>query len=148
MDFIKKNLGMLLCCCSAVLAALVFAFMAGTGASVTLFGYTGASSLYKIMGMDDGRGAGPIVGMVFEIIVLLGAACLAVLPLLKKSLGYEHFISLGLSVFALVAGIMYFCTTSIIGGGDIGWAAVICGIIGILQFLALACNGALKFLKK
>ena len=145
MEFIKKNLSLLLCGCAAILAVLIFPFMAGTGA--TWLGFEG--SVYKVMG--DGNGVA-VTAFIFEIIVLLCSACLAVLPILKKSFGIEHFISMGVAVIALVAGILFFCIAAYYGTKytkvSLGWGSVVCGIIGIIQAIVLCCNGALKFIKK
>lgn len=147
MEFIKKNLNLLLCGCALILAILVFPFMAGTGAS--WLGFEG--SVYELMSAGDGN-AVAITALIFNIIVLLGSCALVVLPMLKKTLGFENIISLGLALIALIAAILFFCIASYYGTKytkvSLGWGSVLSGIICILQFIALGVNGALSFLKK
>ena len=147
MEFIKKNLSLLLCGCATILAILVFPFMAGTGA--TWLGFEG--SVYDLISTGDGN-AVAITALIFNIIVLLGACTLTVLPILKKSLGIEKYCSAAIALIALVAAILFFCVASYYGTKytkvNLGWGSIICGILCLIQAIGLCVNSLLSFLKK
>ena len=132
----KKNLNLIVLCGSLFLAVLVFAFMALPG--ITLFGEN-AGSVYDCL--DEG---GVTATFILFIIGFLAGACACAIKLLNVKFKYGFLVAFGGALLLLVAGILYFCTTSIVGGGSLAAGAVLCGLLSIFAALGLCFYGALE----
>lgn len=135
----KKHLNLILLGCAVFFAALIFALMAAPGITVSLFGATGKASVYDCL-----ENGGTLAAFIIFIVGFVTAACLLVVEVLKMSIKYEAFVAFFAALLLLVAGILFFCTASIAGGGDLGVGAILCGIFGILSALALCFYGGVK----
>ena len=152
MEFIKKNLQPLSLGIAALFSLLVLVFM-------SLAGYVwGNASLtvYECMTHNGGDGSefGLILALIFTIICLVVAFALAAMALLGKELSFAKWLQLGAAVLALVAGILFFCTVSmvesdaILSVGKLGVGAILAGIFSILNVLLFACAPVMELIKK
>ena len=137
----KKYFDLIVFGSAALLAVLVFPFMA-------LPGLTGELPIlgrisYTVYECLDGKG-GLIVALIFTCLALAYACGYLVLKFLKIHHDLIDYASCLAGLFALVAGILYFCTPAFFNGGSIGVGAVFCGIFDVLSGLALMFFGALK----
>ena len=152
MDFVKKNLQPLSLGIAALFSLLVLVFM-------SLAGYVwGNASLtvYECMTHNGGDGSefGLILALIFTIICLVVAFALAAMALLGKELSFAKWLQLGAAVLALVAGILFFCTVSmvesdaILNVGKLGVGAILAGIFSILNVVLFACAPVMELIKK
>ena len=130
----KKNLNLIVLLGSLFFAALVFAFMALP--AIALGGLD--SSFYNIL--EDG---GPLATFILFLVGFLAGACACVIKLLNMKFKYGHFVAFGGALLLLVAGILFFCGVSFIGGNGLGAGSVFCGIFSILAALGFCFYGCL-----
>ncbi len=135
----KKNLNLIVLLGSLFFAALVFAFMALP--AIALGGLD--SSFYNIL--EDG---GPLATFILFLVGFLAGACACVIKLLNMKFKYGHFVAFCGALLLLVAGILFFCTASFVGG-DLAVGSILCGILLVFAALGLCFYGALegKFIK-
>ena len=141
----KKYLDVISLGCSVLLNALLFAFMALPG----LIGVAGEKySVYSCLSGDtfysDGVCGGLLVALILLILALCAGLFLCALIFLNKKLGFTMLIALGAGLFLLIAGILFFCTSSFIGYGSLGVGSVLSGIFAILAGLGYVFYGAIK----
>ena len=123
----KKNLNLILLGGSLFLSALIFALMAAPGVTVTILGATGKASVCDCL-----ENTGTLIAFILFIVAFLALAFALCVDLLKIKFDFNMFLALGAALLLLVAGILFFCTASINGGGDLGIGAIFCGILAIL----------------
>lgn len=145
MDFIKKNLKVLLLGVAALFALLCFATMAGEGVHASanlgsLGTLSGGRSLYDLIG--DGNGCA-VTALIFVILSVVGSLGLAACECLKVKLPFKWIIGAAFAVLAIVGAIMFFCvpaaTETDIGIGVGGVFS------GIFQILVAGAFGAFTF---
>ena len=113
--------------------------------TVTLLGTKVTTSIYK---MFENSGI-LVVAMVFVIIALLALAFALLVEFKLVSFKFAGFVLLGVALFALLAGIFYFCAcTGDYDGCDLGIGAVLCGLLSIFAAGAAGFVGCMKVLKK
>ena len=139
----KKYLNTLCLGCSAFFLVLNFAFMALPGA--TLLDGTFKASIYD---MFKGN-AILVVAMVFVIIALLAVVFALLVEFKLFDFKFTGFVLLGAALFALLAGIFYFCAC----GSDykdwvLGVGAVLCGLLSIFAAFGAGFIGCKKVLNK
>lgn len=141
----KKYLNVICLGCAALFLLLNFAFMALPGATVTLLGTKATTSIYK---MFENSGI-LVVAMVFVIIALCALAFALLVEFKLVSFKFAGFVLLGVALFALLAGIFYFCAcTGNYDGCDLGIGAVLCGLLSIFAACGAGFVGCMKILKK
>ena len=141
----KKYLNVICLGCAALFLLLNFAFMALPGATVTLLGTKVTTSIYE---MFENSGI-LVVAMVFVIIALLALAFALLVEFKLVSFKFAGFVLLGVALFALLAGIFYFCAcTGNYDGYTLGVGAVLCGLLSIFAAGAAGFVGCMKVLKK
>ena len=141
----KKYLNTLCLGCSAFFLVLNFAFMALPGATLTVFGATAKESIY---GMLEDSGI-LVVAMVFVIIALLAVVFALLVEFKLFDFKFAGFVLLGAALFALLAGIFYFCAcTGNYDGADLGVGAVLCGLLSIFAAFGAGFIGCKKVLNK
>lgn len=120
--------------CAALLTFICFFIPFGAGLSGSFFGATLSVSLYSLT-FGDGLLAGDLVAWILMLLAFIcfGGA-IALKYLVKEDLCNVGTSAIG-SVLALVAAILYFCTSAFNGGGDLGVAAIFNGILLILAAL-------------
>jgi Na+/proline symporter len=90
-----------------------------------------------------------VVAMVFVIIALLAIAFALLVELKVVDFKFAGFVLLGAALFALLAGIFYFCAcTGDYDGCDLGIGAVLCGLLSIFAAGGAGFVGCMKVLKK
>ena len=152
MEFIKKNLQPLTLGIATLFSLLVLVFM-------SLAGYVWGNaslSVYQCMTHDGGDGSefGLILALIFTILCIVIAFVLVAITLLNKELPFAKWIQLGAAVLALVAGILFFCTVSmvesdsILSVGKLGAGAILAGIFSILNAILFACAPVMELIKK
>ncbi len=141
----KKYLNNICLGCSAFLLILNFAFMALPGATVTIFGTKATASIYKML--EDS--AILVFAMVFVIIALLAVLFALLVEFKIIKFKFTGFVLLCAALFALLAGIFYFCaTTGNYDGFNLGVGAVLCGLLSIFAGCSACFVGCKKVLKK
>ena len=135
----KKYLNLILLGCSALFAALIFAVMAAPGVTASAFGLTAKASVYDCL--DNG---GTLAAFIIFIVGFVTALCLLGVEALKVKIKYEAIVAFFGALLLLVAGILFFCTASIAGGGDLGVGAILSGIFAIIAALSLCFYGGVK----
>ena len=141
----KKYLNLICVGGAAFFLLLNFAFMALPGATVTLFGSKATESIY---GMFENSGI-LVVAMVFVIIALCAIAFALLVEFKVVDFKFAGFVLLGAALFALLAGIFYFCAcTGNYDGCDLGIGAVLCGLLSIFAACGAGFVGCMKVLKK
>ena len=141
----KKYLN--LCCLggAALFLLLNFAFMALPGATITILGSKGKTSIYEML---ENSGI-LVVAMVFVIIALCALAFALLVEFKLVAFKFAGFVLLGVALFALLAGIFYFCAcTGDYEGFDLGVGAVLCGLLSIFAACGAGFVGCMKVLKK
>ncbi len=141
----KKYLNTICLGCAAFFLLLNFAFMALPGATVTILGTKGKASIYE---MFEHSGI-LVVAMVFVIIALLAIAFALLVEFKLFDFKFAGFVLLGAALFALLAGIFYFCAcTGDYEGFDLGIGAVLCALLSIFAAGGAGFVGCMKVLKK
>lgn len=141
----KKYLNTICLGCAAFFLLLNFAFMALPGATLTLFGSKGTVSIYKMFE----NSAILVIAMVFVIIALLAIVFALLVEFKLFDFKFAGFVLLGAALFALLAGIFYFCAcTGDYDGCDLGIGAVLCGLLSIFAAGGAGFVGCMKVLKK
>lgn len=141
----KKYLNTICLGCAAFFLLLNFAFMALPGATVTIFGSKGTVSIYKMFE----NSAILVIAMVFVIIALLAIVFALLVEFKLFDFKFAGFVLLGAALFALLAGIFYFCAcTGDYDGCDLGIGAVLCGLLSIFAAGGAGFVGCMKVLKK
>lgn len=141
----KKYLNLICVGGAAFFLLLNFAFMALPGATVTLFGSKGTVSIYE---MFEHSGI-LVVAMVFVIIALCAIAFALLVEFKVVDFKFAGFVLLGAALFALLAGIFYFCAcTGDYDGCDLGIGAVLCGLLSFFAAGGAGFVGCMKVLKK
>ena len=141
----KKYLNTICLGCAAFFLLLNFAFMALPGATVTIFGSKGTVSIYKMFE----NSAILVIAMVFVIIALLAIVFALLVEFKLFDFKFAGFVLLGAALFALLAGIFYFCAcTGDYDGCDLGIGAVLCGLLSIFAAGGAGFVGRMKVLKK
>ena len=141
----KKYLNTICLGCAAFFLLLNFAFMALPGATVTIFGSKGTVSIYKMFE----NSAILVIAMVFVIIALLAIVFALLVEFKLFDFKFAGFVLLGAALFALLAGIFYFCAcTGDYDGCDLGIGAVLCGLLSIFAAGGAGVVGCMKVLKK
>ena len=141
----KKYLNTICLGCAAFFLLLNFAFMALPGATVTIFGSKGTVSIYKMFE----NSAILVIAMVFVIIALLAIVFALLVEFKLFDFKFAGFVLLGAALFALLAGIFYFCAcTGDYDGCDLGIGAVLCGLLSIFAAFGAGFVGCMKVLKK
>ena len=136
----KKNLNLIVLCGSLFLAVLVFAFMALPALSANLIIATAKPSFYDLLG-DYG---GTVATLILFIVGFLAGVCACAIKLLNVKFKYGFLVAFGGALLLLVAGILYFCTASIVGAGSLAAGAVLCALLSIFAALGLCFYGALE----
>ena len=136
----KKHLNLLVLCGSLLFAVLNFAFLAGA-AVVAKSGsiVIKSDSVYACLG----DATGTLIAFILFLLGFLAAAALLVLALMKKNIKFDLIIAFCAGLFLLVAGVLFFCGVSFIGGNGLGAGSVLCGIFSILAALGMCFYGAL-----
>lgn len=141
----KKYLNLICLGGAAFFLLLNFAFMALTGAYVTLLGSKVTETVY---GMLE-NSAILVIAMVFVIIALLSIAFALLVEFKVVDFKFAGFVLLGAALFALLAGIFYFCAcTGDYDGATLGIGAVLCGLLSIFAAAGAGFVGCMKVLKK
>ena len=136
----KKNLNLIVLCGSLFLAVLVFAFMALPALSANLIIATAKPSFYDLLG-DYG---GTVATLILFIVGFLAGACACAIKLLNVKFKYGFLVAFCGALLLLVAGILFFCTASIVGAGSLAAGAVLCALLSIFAALGLCFYGALE----
>ena len=136
----KKYLNLIVLGASLLFTVLIFAFMAGT-AVVAKSGsiVIKSDSVYSCLGDSTGT----LIAFILFLIAFLGGAALLCLSILKKELKFDFAIAFCAGLLLLVAGILFFCGVSFIGGNGLGAGSVFCGIFAILAALGFCFYGCL-----
>ena len=139
----KKYLDVISLGCSVLLNALLFAFMALP--ALTILG-NASGSVYSAIGNFgfDGVCGGLLVALILLILALCAGLFLCALIFLNKKFGFSMLIALGAGLFLLIAGILFFCTSSFFEYSSLGAGSVLCGIFAILAGLGYVFYGAIK----
>ena len=140
----KKYLN--LCCLggAALFLLLNFAFMALPGATIEIIRKTKVP-IYEML---ENSGI-LVVAMVFVIIALCALAFALLVEFKIVAFKFAGFVLLGVALFALLAGIFYFCAcTGYYEGFDLGVGAVLCGLLSIFAACGAGFVGCMKVLKK
>ena len=140
----KKYLN--LCCLggAALFLLLNFAFMALPGATIEIIRKTKVP-IYEML---ENSGI-LVVAMVFVIIALCALAFALLVEFKIVAFKFAGFVLLGVALFALLAGIFYFCAcTGDYEGFDLGVGAVLCGLLSIFAACGAGFVGCMKVLKK
>lgn len=139
----KKNLNLIVLLGSLFFAALVFAFMALPAVKGNLIIATAKFSFYDIL--EEG---GPLATFILFLVGFLAGACSCGIKLLNVKFKYGFLVAFCGALLLLVAGILFFCTASFVGG-DLAVGSILCGILLVFAALGLCFYGALegKFIK-
>ena len=141
----KKYLNVICLGCAALFLLLNFAFMALPGATADVVIGVAKPSIYKMFEYSGIL----VVAMVFVIIALLALAFALLVEFKLVSFKFAGFVLLGVALFALLAGIFYFCAcTGDYDGWSLGIGAVLCGLLSIFAAGAAGFVGCMKVLKK
>nr|MCR5422905.1 hypothetical protein [Bacilli bacterium] len=111
----KKYLNLICLGGAAFFLLLNFAFMALTGASADVIIGTAKASIYDMFE----NSAILVIAMVFVIIALLAIAFALLVEFKVFDFKFAGFVLLGAALFALLAGIFYFCACT---GDYDGWS--------------------------
>ena len=141
----KKYLNLICLGGAAFFLLLNFAFMALTGASADVIIGTAKASIYDMFE----NSAILVIAMVFVIIALLAIAFALLVEFKVFDFKFAGFVLLGAALFALLAGIFYFCAcTGDFDGWSLGIGAVLCGLLSFLAAAGAGFVGCMKVLKK
>ena len=137
----KKFLNLIVLGASLLFAALIFVFMAlpAVVAKSGNFVIKG-DSIYAYLGESGGT----LAAFILFLVAFLAGCCLCVLLLMKKKFQYDYLLAFLASLLLLVAGVLFFCGVSFIGGNALGAGSVLSGIFAILGALCFCCYGALE----
>lgn len=137
----KKYLNLIVLGGSLLFAVLVFAFLSGA-AVVAKSGslVIKSNSVYYFIGEETGT----LIAFLLFLVGFLGAAALLVLDLIKKEFKFSLAIAFCAGLLLLVAGVLFFCGTSFIGGNGLGAGSVLSAIFCILAALGLCFYACLK----
>lgn len=105
-----------------------------------------AGSIYSFT-FGDGLNGGVLTAWLLLVVGILASCCAACLFFLKKDTKIAALVALCAGVLFLVAGILYFAITGLVGGGSIGVGAVLNGIILVIAALLDCCVGTVVLLK-
>jgi len=132
---------------AALLAFICFFVSFGAGVNVSILGMTGTASVYDLT-FGDGMEGGVLTAWIFLLIAFICfAGAIALKYTVKEELCNLGTSALG-SLFALVSGILYFCTSAFVGGGSLGAGAIFDGILLILAAIVGCVPLCLKLIKK
>ena len=137
----KKYLNLLVLCGSLLFALLNFAFLAGAAVVAKSGNFVLKSdSVYASLG----DATGTLIAFILFLLGFLAGAALLVLALMKKQVKFDMLIAFGAGLLLLVAGILFFCSVSLVGYGNaLGAGSVLCGIFSILAGLGFCFYGCL-----
>ena len=136
----KKFLNLIVLGGSLFFTVLIFAFMAGA-AVVAKSGSVviKSDSVYSWLGDSTGT----LIAFILFLLAFLAGAALLCLLVLKKEFKFDFAIAFCAGLLLLVAGILFFCGTSFIGGNGLGAGSVFSGIFAILGALGFFFYGCL-----
>ena len=141
----KKYLNLICLGGAAFFLLLNFAFMALPGATADVIIGTAKPSIYDMFE----NSAILVIAMVFVIIALLSIAFALLVEFKVVDFKFAGFVLLGAALFALLAGIFYFCAcTGDFDGWSLGIGAVLCGLLSIFAAGGAGFVGCMKVLKK
>ena len=152
----KKYLDYIILAVSLVFGVLALALMAAPGVDANLgFFGTGSETVFEVMSdnLGDGTSVGVVFTLIFAILGLLAPICLCLTKILKVKLPVGY-IAFCFALFALLCGILAFCTKSFFLAGQaegesvkLGAGAICTGIFSILNALTLGCYGVMNLKK-
>ena len=136
----KKFLNLIVLGCSVLFALLNFAFLAGAAVVIKSGSLVIKSgSLYEALGDSTGT----LIAFILFLLGFLAGAALLCMTILKKEFKFDFAIAFCAGLLLLVAGILFFCGVSFIGGNGLGAGSVFCGIFSILAALGFCFYGCL-----
>ena len=136
----KKYLNLIVLGGSLLFTVLIFAFMAGAAVVVKSGNLLIKSdSVYAALGDSTGT----LIAFILFLLAFLAGAALLCLAVLKKDVKFDFAIAFCAGLLLLVAGILFFCGVSFIGGNGLGAGSVFCGIFAILGALGFCFYGCL-----
>ena len=91
-----------------------------------------------------GDSAGTLIAFILFLLAFLAGAFLLCLVVLKKEFEFDFAIAFCAGLLLLVAGILFFCSVSLVGyGNSLGAGSVLCGLFSIFAALGFCFYGCL-----